>query len=280
MSDRNRSAARARFLPLVLAVALVLAQIAYPLTAGPARDRVTVLVVLLAAGTALAHAAVTRGFRYAAGFLVIVSGLGLLSEVVGVALGVPYGCYEYAVDRIGPGLAGVPVLVPLAWTGGVYPVWIVAGLLTARAGRLRTPARIALTAIGAVGWDLFLDPQMVADGQWTWCDSDSGLPGVPEIPLTNYLGWLVVATVMAALLAVWEHAAPAPSQPRDEPATVVVPVAVFCWTWLGSTLAHAAFLGLPASAGYGFLGMGVLGVPLLVLLVRDRRTATADRPRR
>ncbi|WP_425300017.1 hypothetical protein [Nocardia farcinica] len=50
MSDRNRSAARARFLPLVLAVALVLAQIAYPLTAGPARDRVTVLVVLLGGG--------------------------------------------------------------------------------------------------------------------------------------------------------------------------------------------------------------------------------------
>ncbi|WP_068063643.1 carotenoid biosynthesis protein [Nocardia xishanensis] len=250
--------------PALLAVLLVIAQIGYPLTDGTARDRITVVIVLLSAGTALAHAAANRGIRYAMGFLVIVSGVGLLAEMLGVATGIPFGCYEYAEGRIGPALAGVPLLVPLAWTGGMYPVWIVAGIVTRR-----TPVRVVLTTIGAVGWDLYLDPQMVADGQWTWCDTDSGLPGLADIPRTNYLGWCCVGLLMALLLAVWDHAAPAPAQPRSA-ASLTVPVAVFLWTWLGSLVAHAVFLDLPSSAWYGALGMSPLGVPLLIHLARHR----------
>ncbi|MFI6048337.1 carotenoid biosynthesis protein [Nocardia sp. NPDC051321] len=260
-----------RCAPLVLAVALVLVQIAYPLTSGAGRDRVTVAVVLLSAGTALAHATATRGIRYAAAFLVIVSGLGLAAEIVGTATGLPFGCYEYAVDRLGPALGGVPLVVPLAWTGGLYPVWVVAGLLAPRAA-----ARVGLLVVGAVGWDLFLDPQMVADGQWTWCDTGSGLPGLAQIPVTNYLGWCTVALLMGALLTILDRAVPAsagldnPSNPSagldtiaSDSGSVAVPVAVFLWTWLGSALAHAVFLGLPVSACYGGIGLAVLGLPLL-----------------
>ncbi|MEA3532750.1 carotenoid biosynthesis protein [Nocardia implantans] len=244
----------------------IVAQIGYPLTAGAARDRVTIAVVLLSAAAALAHATATRGLRYAVGFLVVVSGIGLTAEVIGTATGIPFGCYEYATDRLGPALLEVPLLVPLAWTGGMYPVWVVAGLLSRR-----TAVRVAATAVGAVGWDLFLDPQMVTDGQWTWCDTRSGLPGLDLIPVTNYLGWFGVALVMGCLLAVWERAAPDPVRMRPGGRAVAVPVAFFLWTWLGSALAHAAFLGLAPSAGYGFAGMGMLGVPLLVALARARR---------
>ncbi|MEV0760965.1 carotenoid biosynthesis protein [Nocardia sp. NPDC050435] len=252
---------RAELVVAGTAVAWVLAQICYPLTEGAARDRVTVLVVLLATATALAHATLTRGARYAAGFLVIVSGLGLLAEILGTATGFPFGCYDYAVDRIGPALAGVPLVVPLAWTGGVYPVWVVAGLLVRRPA-----ARIGLTALGAVGWDLFLDPQMVAAGQWLWCDTDAGLPGLEQIPLTNYAGWFGVGLLMAGVLTVWERWSGPPRR-----ASVAVPVAVFLWTWLGSALAHAVFLDLPASAAYGAVGMGLLGIPLLGWLARSPR---------
>ncbi|MBF6323599.1 carotenoid biosynthesis protein [Nocardia cyriacigeorgica] len=261
-----RRPAAGALVPGLLAVLWVLSQIAYPLTGGTARDRVTVLVVVLAAATALSHACYTRGPRYAAGVLLILSGTGLLAEIIGTATGMPFGCYDYATDRLGPALAGVPLVVPLAWTGGVYPIWVVAGLLTRR-----TWWRIPVTAAGALGWDLFLDPQMVADGQWQWCVTDAGLPGVEHIPLTNYLGWLLVATVMAVLLTGWERTAP---WRRGGNA---VPVAVFGWTWLGSALAHAVFLDLPASAWYGGAGMGLLGVPLLVRWVRERGVATASR---
>jgi putative membrane protein len=259
---------RRDLLPAGLLVVLVGTQIAYPLTTGPARDAVTVAVVLLTAGTALLHAAVTRGIGYAAGFLVIVSGIGLVAEAVGTATGIPFGSYDYADGRIGPQLFDVPLVVPLAWTGGLYPIWVVAGLLCPRPA-----ARIGATAVGAVGWDLFLDPQMVADGQWHWQNTDSGLPGLAAIPYTNYLGWLAVAAVMAAVLTVWERTARGSARPA-------IPILMFLWTWLGSALAHAVFLGLPYSAGYGSVVLGVLGVPLLVRLVRDATGRRAGHDRR
>ncbi|MET9214990.1 MULTISPECIES: carotenoid biosynthesis protein [unclassified Nocardia] len=255
----------ARALPTATAILLVLVQIAYPLSAGTIRDRITIVVVALSAATALAHAATTRGGRWATGFFVIVSGLGLTAEIVGTATGFPFGAYAYAVDRIGPALAEVPLVVPLAWTGGLYPIWIVAGVLVRGAA-----GRAGLFVVGAVGWDLFLDPQMVADGQWTWAVTDAGLPGLPQIPYTNYLGWALVATLMAALLTVLDRRVP----PAHDP-SVAVPVAVFVWTWLGSALAHAVFLGLPASACWGLAGLAPLGVPLL-LRTRD---LAADRAR-
>lgn len=237
-------------------ILLIAVQIAYPLTSGSARDAVTVAVVLASAGTALVHAAVTRGVRYAAGFGVLVSGIGLTAEAVGTATGFPFGAYDYAVGRLGPALFEVPLVVPLAWTGGIYPIWVVAGILC------RTPAaRIAATAAGAVGWDLFLDPQMVADGQWRWADTDSGLPGLAAIPWTNYLGWFLVAGLIAGALTVWERTAPPTRR-------LGIPVLMFLWTWLGSALAHAVFLGLPYSAAYGGVALGLLGVPLLVRTLR------------
>ncbi|WP_332839000.1 carotenoid biosynthesis protein [Nocardia bovistercoris] len=248
------------WVPALCAILLVAAQICYPLADGSARDAVTVAVVLLSAATALTHAAATRGAGFALRLLVIVSGLGLLAEAVGTATGYPFGCYAYAQDRIGPAVAGVPVIVALAWTGGLYPVWVVATELVGR-GR----ARVVLTAVGAVGWDLFLDPQMAADGQWRWCDTVSGLPGLADIPITNYAGWFAVALVMASMLETADR--------RDHPAPslvfraeTAVPVLVFLWTWLGSALAHAVFLDLPASAIYGALGMGLLGIPLLAAM--------------
>lgn len=243
---------RAVIVAAVPAMLLVLVQIAYPLTHGVARDRVTVAVVLLSAATALVHAGLTRGVRWAAGLLVIVSGIGLIAEIVGTTTGVPFGCYEYASGRLGAAVAEVPLVVPLAWTGGVYPVWVAVRLASSRAG-----VRVSLTALGVVGWDLFLDPQMVADGQWRWNSGLPGLPGLGQIPYTNYLGWFAVALVMAGLLELWDRTAP------DSGAARVVPVAVFLWTWLGSTLAHAVFLGLPVSAAYGFAGLGVVGFPLV-----------------
>jgi putative membrane protein len=191
---------------------------------------------------------------------VIVSGIGLMAEITGIATGFPFGCYHYATGRLGPEVAGVPWVVPLAWTGGIYPVWVVAGRLAAGVA-----GRIALTAVGAVGWDLFLDPQMVADGQWTWCSTQPGLPGLSHIPYTNYLGWFIVAALLAVPLHLLDRRCPGRGDPD------AVPIAVLLWTWLGSTLAHAAFLHLPASSGYGGAGLGILAIPMLIRLLRRPR---------
>ncbi|WP_305091704.1 carotenoid biosynthesis protein [Prescottella sp. R16] len=251
----------------VLAAAAVAAQIVYPLVDGRARDVVTVVVVALLAAASIVHAVAVRGGRWAVGLVAATAGIGLVSEIVGTATGYPYGCYAYATDRLGWAIADVPAVVPLAWTAGFYPVWCAASLVT----RTRV-ARIVLTTIGVVGWDLYLDPQMVADGQWRWCVVDAGLPGIAHIPLTNYAGWLLVAAVMAVVVDRLDARLDTrPGSSPPSPARDAVPFALLSWTWLGSALAHAVFLDAPElrySAVYGLLAMGAVGVPLLVRLAR------------
>ena len=78
--------------PAALAGAVVLAQIAYPLTpVGAARDRLTAATVLLFAAASVLHAATSRGGRAAVALVVVAGGGGLLVEAVGVATGVPFG---------------------------------------------------------------------------------------------------------------------------------------------------------------------------------------------
>lgn len=259
--------------PAALATAAIAAQIAYPLTEGAARDFVTVMVVVLLAATALAHANRTRGIRWTVLLFVTTAGIGLMSEVVGTATGIPYGCYSYATDRLGPSIAGVPLVVPLAWTAGFYPVWCAATRVTTTVW-----ARALLTVIGLVGWDLYLDAQMVADGQWRWCVTDAGLPGLDHIPLTNYAGWTAVALVMVAVMQTVDRRTlrtGGTSGARGTPGAVThdaVPIVLFLWTWLGSALAHSVFLEAPSlrySAVYGLIVMGVLGVPLVWHLVTN-----------
>jgi uncharacterized membrane protein len=228
----------------VLAGAVVLAQVAYPLTpAGSARDGLTVATVLLFALASLTHAALTRGPRAAAGLLLVAGGGGLLAESVGVATGYPFGSYDYA-GTLGPAVLHVPLVIPLAWVMMAWPAYLV-GL------RFRAPVPVAAAALAS--WDLFLDPQMVDAGHWRWASPEPALPGVPAVPLTNYLGWALVALVlMAALSRV------VPTGPGDD----AVPYALYLWTYASSVLAHLAFFGLPASAFWGALGMGLVAIPL------------------
>jgi putative membrane protein len=143
------------------------------------------------------------------------------------------------------------VVIPLAWVMMTWPAHLVAARLArSRAGR------VAVGAVALAAWDLFLDPQMVDAGHWRWADPLPALPGVPTVPLTNYAGWLLVAALLMLLLPV-----PGPGDDR-------VPYALYLWTYASSVLAHLAFFGLPASALWGGLGMGLVAVPLALSLRR------------
>jgi uncharacterized membrane protein len=242
---------------LPLAAAAVLAQICYPLVRGTARDALTVVAVLLFAAASLAHSAVTRGARTAVTVLALLGAGGLLVEAVGTASGVPFGRYAYT-GSLGPALLGVPLVVPLAWVMMGWPAYLVG----ARLGTGTMP-RLAIAAWALASWDLFLDPQMVANGQWRWSDPSPTLPGVPGVPVTNYAGWLVVAAVLMVGLRTAAGPAAETVSTRDG-----VPYALYLWTYLSSVLAHAVFFGVPAAALYGGVGMGAVAVPLAVTLSR------------
>ena len=162
--------ARAVRLPWVLVGAAVLVQIVYPLVPDALRTEVTVASVLVFCAASLADAARVHGLRGAAVLLAVAGGGGLLVEAVGVHTGVPFGAYAYTGD-LGAEVLGVPVVVPLAWAMMAWPALVVGRTLAAPRCRSRWSAARALAA-----WDLFLDPQMVDAGHWTWAHPDPGLP--------------------------------------------------------------------------------------------------------
>ncbi|MCU1603234.1 MAG: hypothetical protein JWO22_3943 [Frankiales bacterium] len=222
-------------MPALLAALTIALEIAYPLTAGTARDRLTVVTVLVFLAASVVHAVQAQGPYWAARFLVVVVPVSLAVEALGVRTGFPFGDYGYD-GGLGPSAFQVPLVVPLAWAMFAYPALVVGQLL----GRPWLAGTVGLAA-----WDLFLDPQMVAAHHWHFAGG--------SVPVSNYLGWLLTAGALMAVL----------SRLSWRPPLTAVPVALFLWTWLGSTLANAAFFGRPGTAAAGFVGMGLVGVPLV-----------------
>lgn len=242
----------ATLLPLLLAGATVLLQVAYPLVEGHPRDVLTVVTVVAFFAASTAHAVLARGPRWAALMVAVTAGGGLLAESVGTRTGLPFGDYTYA-DSLGWQVVGVPLVIPLAWSMMAYPC-LLAGQALARSPWLAALASGAMLA----GWDLFLDPQMVEAGHWTWADPTPALPGVPGIPVSNFAGWLLVAVLLMAVLQLL------PRRAADDRA----PTLLLAWTYLSSVLANAVFFGRPGVALVGAIGMGVTVVPWLHRLAR------------
>jgi carotene biosynthesis associated membrane protein len=246
-----------RHLPLLLAGALVLVAIAYPLTSGGGRDAVTWAIVLLGAAVSVLHAGLAHGARTGVAVLVVVVACAMIIEAIGLATGFPYGRYSYGAE-LGPTLLGVPFLVPLAWLMMAWP----SRLLAERLASGLVP-RVLVAAAVFAGWDVVLDPQMVQGGYWTWAHPRPGLPGIGTVPLTNLAGWLLAGLVVMALLeAVVARAGPAR-------VGAAAPLLVLGWMTLGGALAHAGWLGLPGSAAWGV----ALAMPVLVTLAVRRRLA-------
>ncbi|MET8527602.1 carotenoid biosynthesis protein [Micromonospora sp. NPDC005172] len=256
---------------------LVFAQICYPLTTGATRAGLTVATVVLGWLLSVGHALLSRGPRVAAALVAVATGGGFAIEAIGVATGVPFGSYDYS-GELGPKLAGVPLIIPLAWTWMAWPAWLAAVRLTGGGttggGTTvgRWVGRITLAALGLAAWDLFLDPQMVAEGYWVWRDATPALPGLTGIPVSNYLGWLLFAVLLMSALRPLAGPAVEHTDRRDHPM-----VALYLWTYFSSILAHAVFLDLPASALWGAAGMAVTAVPLTVALLRARRAGETRR---
>ena len=238
-----------------LVAAAILVQIAYPLMPEAWRTEVTVTSVVVFFLAAVADAARVHGLAGAAALVAVAGGGGLAAESIGVATGWPFGQYAYT-GTLGAEILGVPMVVPMAWVMMAWPALIVARTLATRG-----PGIVAVGAFALTAWDVFLDPQMVAAGHWTWFHPEPGLPLIPGIPLTNYLGWLVVSAVVMTILNGALPRAGGPSAPA---------AALYLWVYFSSVLAHAVFFGLPGSAVTGGVLMGAVAVPFALTLARRR----------
>lgn len=232
----------------MLAGAAVLSEVAYPLVRGGGRDVLAEVTVACFAGAVIGHAARARGPRAGIALVLLAGGVGFTAEAVGVATGFPFGRYHYT-GRLGPQLLGVPVLVPVAWVMMSYPAIVLARRVTAQRWTV-----VPLGAVALASWDLFLDPQMVRAGFWRWTQPGPRLAG---IPLTNDAGWLGVALVVSAGLAL---VLPARTRPGTDDR---LPVGLYLWSYGSSLLANLAFFDRPLVAAVGGVGMGVVVLALL-----------------
>jgi putative membrane protein len=131
-----------------------------------------------------------------------------------------------------------------------YPALLAARRLTT--GPLLTPV---VGAVALASWDLFLDPQMVGEGHWTWSQQGPYLPGIDAVPAQNFVAWLLVSLVMMLLLD------RLPRRRTDGAEGDGVPALLFLWTYVSSVLLNAAFEQRTGVAIWGALAMGLVAIP-------------------
>lgn len=167
------------------------------------------------------------------------------AEFVGSRTGIPFGRYSYT-SRLQPQVAGVPVLVPLAWLMMMPASWAIADVLIPGEHRI---AQAAVAAAAFTAWDVYLDPHLVRWGFWRWQRSGAYL----GIPLSNFLGWFAWAFVTTLIVA---------PPPLDGTPLVLV----YLTTWILQFLGHLVFWRWPVSAVAGLTAMGLISVPALLAL--------------
>lgn len=170
-----------------------------------------------------------------------------LAEALGSMTGFPFGVYQYT-GALQPQLAGVPLLIPFAWLMMLPPSWAVARVLTSPGNRWR----FAVLSAGAMtAWDLFLDPQMVAWGYWTWHKEGIYF----GIPLQNFFGWLLVSFLISLLVN--------PDEMNNN-----LLITIYILTWMLESFGLAFFWALPGPALAGFIGMGIFSVTAVARALR------------
>ncbi len=199
------------------------------------------------------HLMVSRGLKTSLillGVCLVVAGG---SEVLSVHTGFPYGWYHYT-PKLGFAILNVPVLVPFCWLMMAYPVSKVVALI------LPTRFLVLGSALALTAWDVFLDPQMVRTGYWVWHRSGEYV----GIPLENYAGWFLTALIVFGL---YQKIVPALPTVRTD-WFGMLPVLVYIWTWLGSSVVNIFWWGQPLVGGAGFFAMGLFALPAVMYLFK------------
>jgi putative membrane protein len=250
---RNRRrgiSSRSQFaLNLTLGIAILL-QISYPLLSGEALRVVTISTVYWGAGAMALHALLAFGARYAFTYLGIALPFGFLIELIGLKTGWPFGTYEYD-PSLGPQLFDVPLVVPFAWAMIAHPI-----LCAAR--RVAGNWVFLYGGFGLMTYDLFLDPQMVTAGRWTWEVTGSHVPFTPEVPLSNAFGWLLSGMALIAIL----HLA-LPRDRRKVSASFITIDIFLIWTWFAGVVSNLFFFDRPGIAFIFGLTFGVVLAPYI-----------------
>lgn len=228
----------------------ILLQMSYPLVDGNLLEFITISSVFMGALAMALHAYLSYGAKYAVRYLIITLLFGYFIELLGVKTGWPFGEYVYD-DSLGINLFGVPLIVPFAWAMMAHPVLVAARKVTMKWTFLYGGALMA-------AWDLFLDPQMVAAGRWTWVVDGAHVPFSPEIPLSNLFGWLLSGCAIIAFLNFV-----LPFERRKESASLTAVTIWLGWILFGGLVGNLFFFDRPGLALFASSIYGALIAPYI-----------------
>ena len=225
-------------------------QISYPLLQGEALRIITIGTVYAVACATLINAYLSHGTIYLTRYFLITFTFGLIIEHVGVQTGWPFGSYSYDIS-LGAFLFSIPLVIPFAWMMLAHPILIAARELSPR-------WTIVVGGFALMAWDLFLDPQMVGAGRWTWNDTTPHVPFQPEIPLSNTFGWLLSGILLMALLQLF-----LPRERRKNGVNTTAGDSLLIWTWFSGVVGNIFFFSRPGVALVGGLCFGLFLFPYL-----------------
>jgi putative membrane protein len=202
--------------------------------------------------------------------------IALASELSGTITGLPFGPYVYT-PNLGYRIFGhVPLNLPTSWFYMIYASLAIVGRLLAARDDGATKWWWAFVASFVMtAWDVSMDPAMVSSTHWIWQLAPAETMGPLQrligsavfytMPLTNWLGWLVIATLIARVVLAFVP----PTRWARDLAWDRFPLVLYA---VNGILPLGICLGRELWAGFWW-GAVAMGVPLL-LAVLARRPAT------
>ncbi len=217
-------------------------------------------------------------------FWLISWAMAFLSEFSSTRNGIPFGWYHYNGSTVGQELylANMPFIVPISYSFILYAAYCVAlcfilpiGPSTASTHPMFKPLHldvdartswsvILLTAFLFVFIDMVIDPVAIRGDRWFLGKFYYYLdPGFHfGIPITNYVGWVVVGLISLAIYFSLERRIPSPS-----PSLSVTPQLL-----LGVGLYYGVLvfnLSMTFWIGESFIGMSglLMHLPVIALLI-------------
>lgn len=154
------------------------------------------LIILVGNFAVFRAAAAVIGKVHAAQGLGAVLTVGVLSELLGLYTGFPFGTYRYNEDWAPvvpmPGNHFFPLMLPLAWTMVVGAASLAASRTADPSGRQTWLPSVLSVALLATAVDFAMEPVMVdALGYWTWLGPTHGF----SAPWQNAIGWFFVSAI-------------------------------------------------------------------------------------
>jgi uncharacterized membrane protein len=199
------------------------------------------------------------GWSAALKFLAIGVTLGFFFETLSVHTGFPFGPYYYTAV-FGPGLFGVPYIIPLAWYVIVYLSFVIANLMVEHQPIVHGSVARAvwLSLIGAAvvtAYDLSLDPFMVTRvGAWVMENPGSYFGE----QYRGFAGWMLTSFLISVTFRLTQRL----GQPTS--ATIPTLAAAYPLAAYGLWCVFFAFAGEPPATRA--IAVFAMGIPTLTAI--------------